>query len=79
MNTWRKYVDHFGRVTYYATRPDGTVMNVLVNDDDGTHDIHIYSPATDTEYLDGDIPDTDVNSCIARAEEVNLPDEDTGI
>ena len=78
MNTWRKNVDGYGRATYYADRADGTEMNVRVNDD-GTHEIYVYDPSTDTEYLDGDIPDTDVNSCIARAESVVLPDEDTGI
>lgn len=77
MNIWRKQVDHFGRATYYADRPDGTEMNVRENED-GTHEIFVYSPSTDTEYLDGDIPDRTTNECIARAEEVVLPDEDTG-
>ena len=76
--TWNRRDYPSGDVVYYADRPDGTEMNVTVNTD-GTHEIYVYSPATNTEYLDGDIPDTDVNSCIARAESVVLPDEDTGI
>lgn len=77
-NTWRKHVDGYGIATYYSDRPDGTEMNVKVNRD-GTHEILVYQPSTDTEYLDGDIPDRTVNECIERAESVVLPDEDTGI
>lgn len=76
--TWHRRDYPSGDVVYYADRPDGTEMNVTENTD-GTHEIYVYSPSTDTEYLDGDIPDRTTNECIARAEEVVLPDEDTGI
>lgn len=77
-NIWHKNIVGPNNVVYYADRKDGTEMTVTAHRD-GTHTIFVYSPSTDTEYLDGEIPDTTVNDCIARAEEVNLPDEDTGI
>ena len=76
--TWHRCDYPSGDVVYYADRPNGDEMNVTAHPD-GTHTIFVYSPSTNTEYLDGDIPDTTVNDCIARAEEVNLPEEDTGI
>ena len=75
--TWHKK-NHGHAEVYYADRPNGDELNVTAHPD-GTHTIFVYSPSTNTEYLDGEIPDTTVNECIARAEEVNLPDEDTGI
>ena len=77
-HTWNKTYNSIGEAIYFADRPDGTTMDVTEHTD-GTHTIYVYDPSTDTEYLDGEIPDTTVNDCIARAEEVNLPDEDTGI
>lgn len=77
-HTWNKTYNKHGEAIYYADRADGTTMDVTEHTD-GTHTIFVYSPSTDTEYLDGDIPDRTTNECIARAEEVNLPDEDTGI
>lgn len=76
--TWRRRDYSDGVSVYYADRPNGIEMDVTVNTD-GTHSILVSDPSTNTEYLDGEIPDTTVNDCIARAEEVNLPDEDTGI
>lgn len=79
MVTWHKSTLHTGRAEqYYADRPDGIEMNVTANAD-GTHTVYVYDPSTNTEYLDGEIPDTTVNACIARAESVRLPEEDTGI
>lgn len=76
--TWHKTFNNYDEPVYYADRPNGDELNVTVRPD-GTHTIFVYSPSTSTEYLDGDIPDRTTNECIARAEEVNLPDEDTGI
>lgn len=76
--TWHRCDYPSGDVVYYADRPNGIEMNVTIHTD-GTRTIYVYDPATNTEYLDGEIPDTTANDCIARAEEVNLPEEDTGI
>lgn len=75
---WHRRDYPSGDVVYYADRPNGDEMNVTAHPD-GTRTIYVYSPSTNTEYLDGEIPDTTVNDCIARAESVILPDEDTGI
>lgn len=74
---WHRRDYPSGDVVYYADRPNGDEMNVTAHPD-GTRTIYVYSPSTNTEYLDGEIPDTTVNDCIARAESVILPDEDTG-
>lgn len=65
-------------VVYYADREDGTSMTVTAHPE-GTHTIFVTAPDGLSEYLDGEIPDTTVNDCIARAESVVLPDDDTGI
>lgn len=75
---WTHTTTTAGLGLHYSYRPDGTDMSVLELPD-GTYEILVIAPDGESEYLDGEIPDTTVNECIARAESVILPDEDTGI
>ena len=75
--TWRKK-NYRHMEVYYADRPNGDELNVMVHQE-GTHTIFVYSPSTNTEYFDGEIPDTTIKACMERAESVRLPEEDTGI
>ena len=78
-NNWKRFnTPETDNAVYYSDRPNGTEMTVTAHPD-GTHTIYVYDPETNTEYLDGEIPDATVNDCIARAESVRLPEEDTGI
>lgn len=79
MYNWKRFnTPETDNVVYYADRPDGTEMTVTEHPE-GSVSIYVYSPSTDTEFLLGELEDTTVNECIARAESVVLPDEDTGI
>lgn len=76
--TWQK--NEFpltGKVVYYADRPDGTTQDVSVFAD-GSMEILVTAPDGESEFLYEPIEGTTVNEAIARAEEVVLPDEDTG-
>lgn len=75
--------DNQGFVAYEAERPDGTYMSVVesINSTDNfpLWDIFVEAHDGESEFFLGEMGDTDVNSCIERAESVRLPEEDTGI
>ena len=76
--TWHKTHNYLGETLYLADRPDGTTMSVTEHTD-GSITVFVVAPDGESEFLLGELEDTTVNDCIARAEEVNLPEEDTGI
>lgn len=67
----------FGGTIYHAERPDGTTMKVSMLMDTSM-EILVTAPDGESEFLYEPIEGTTVNDAIARAEEVVLPDEDTG-
>lgn len=80
-NIWRRD-NHGSGVVYYADRPDGTTMDVTEYTDtmgNTYHNILVNAPDGESEFFLGELESTTVNACIARAESVRLPEEDTGI
>lgn len=76
--TWYKMHNYQGETLHFADRPDGTTMDVTEHTD-GSITVLVVAPDGESEFLMGELEDTTVNDAIARAEEVNLPDEDTGV
>lgn len=76
--TWNKTYNSFGEAIYYADRPDGTTMDVTEHTD-GSITVFVVAPDGESEFLMGELEESTVNGGIEMAEEVNLPDDDTGI
>ena len=76
--TWRKTHNKFREAIYYADRPDGTTMDVTEHTD-GSVTILVVAPDGESEFLMGELEDITVQDAIERAQDVVLPDEDTGI
>lgn len=76
-HTWNKTHNDHGEPIYYADRADGTTMDVTEHTD-GSITILVVAPDGESEFLMGELEDITVNDGITRAEEVVLPDEDTG-
>ncbi len=76
-HTWHKTHNKHGEAIYYADRPDGTTMDVTEHTD-GSITVLVVAPDGESEFLMGELEERTVNAGIEMAEEVVLPDDDTG-
>ena len=75
--TWHKTHNYLGETLYLADRPDGTTMSVTEHTD-GSITVFVVAPDGESEFLMGELEERTVNDGIEMAEEVVLPDDDTG-
>ena len=76
--TWHKTFNNYDEPVYYADRPDGTTMDVTEHTD-GSITVLVVAPDGESEFLMGELDERTVNDGIEMAEEVVLPDDDTGM
>ena len=77
-HTWNKTYNNHGEAIYYADRADGTTMDVTEHTD-GSITVFVAAPDGESEFLMGELEERTVNDGIEMAEEVVLPDDDTGM
>lgn len=77
--SWKRFnTPETDNVVYYADREDGTEMTVTKHPDDSIT-VFVVAPDGESEFLMGELEERTVNDGIGMAEEVVLPDDDTGI